>query len=262
MTSKFTQASFLKFAATAVAAPRLLGWALISVGYVPAGNVLDYLHLFEAAAGIALAILEAWAISFVFAKWRLMKKSTFDFWSLTVVLGLMVLTFIFVSSPYLYFMQTAPVSVSAMFSPLGQPWSTVVQLLWCVASISASILVVVAVGIADYDELEAERKQFSFELEKSELETKSERSKVSKQVDIERIRAAGAIEIERIKQQHRLELKRVSSETTQRQSEIAKPFVCPFCEKGFDSQNGLNGHVGHCQAKVNGKQQQVERVVI
>jgi len=116
---KSLEAAILQIAAVIVAAPRYMGAFAAAIGI----QLVDYYTWFPNAeiwSGAAMAILEGWAIAFIFRKWRQLPIKS---WPWIVMLFLQIalmLTLPFVAAPYL------------MSAQLSQPVKNILSpfLLW------------------------------------------------------------------------------------------------------------------------------------
>jgi hypothetical protein len=147
--ASMNQPTFLKISAIAVAAPRYAGALAAAVG-IDAIAKYPLLIPAEVIAGFAMAVLEGWAMAYVFGKWRLLKPCTVHWWTLLILAVLLALTLPLVSAPYLVAMQSE-MTINELFN--SNSW----QFAWSFIVAAVPVLIVMAVGVASQDE--QERKQ-------------------------------------------------------------------------------------------------------
>lgn len=135
------EAELLQAAAVAVAAPRYMGAFAAAIGI----DLVEYWPQFptaEIASGAFMALLEGWAIAFVFRKWRGMRSKAQ--WRILLILQIaLMLTLPAVATPYLIATQFAAPVNEIMPLWLLAGWS------FLVAAIAP--LVLAAVGYADVE---------------------------------------------------------------------------------------------------------------
>lgn len=245
---KMNQATFLKIAAVTIAIPRYAGSFALSAGFVAQGQLHNSLGIAEVVAGTAMAVLEGFALAFILSKWRLLKVGSIAWWSLLLVCFALALSLPLIAVPYLFFMQNGYVSVSQVFSYV---W---VQNAWNFIVASAPMLVVIGVGLADVNELEREQKAIDFELETSKKKAglKVELSKL--ELEVEQAQVLNELEKKRLRAQYKVDASKVEATTRQ---DTSKPFACPHCNEAYEKQSQLSGHLAHCKAKTNGKQETI-----
>lgn len=169
-----TEAEILQAAAVAVAAPRYMGAFASAVGIDLIAHWPGF-DAWEIWSGAAMALLEGWAIAFIFSRWRRMEVGTLH-WK--VLLGLQMV--LLVALP-------ATVTPYLISSQLGQPVHSSIPLFWLwfwsfsVAAVAP--LVVAAVGYADTEETA------NSELNRLKEEVKKLQSELT--VSEERFKAAG-----------------------------------------------------------------------
>lgn len=134
------EAEILTASAVVVAAPRYMGAFAAALGV----DLLAYWPWFatvEILSGAAMALLEGWAVAFVFARWRLMRPNSKQWRVLLVLLIVLLLALPATATPYLVASQLKQPASELMPLALVVAWS------FLVAAIAP--LVVAAVGFAD-----------------------------------------------------------------------------------------------------------------
>lgn len=245
MKDKFTQSSILKVAAVAIAIPRYAGAFALSVGFVAEGKLHASLGVAEVVAGIAMALLEGFAISYILSKWRLLKPGSIPWCASLIVSLLLALSLPFVAVPYLYFMQAGLSSANDLF---GAKW---VQYGWNFIVAFVPMLIVIGVGLSDVDELAREANQADIELalNKKRAMLQLELSKI--ELEVEQAKARTELEIKQLKANHKLAASNIEAKAKQNQ-ELA--FACEHCGEQFGSKRAIAGHMAHCKGKANGEQ--------
>ena len=243
----FNQATFLKISAVAIAIPRYAGAFALSAGFVATGYMHIGLGIAEVLAGIAMAILEGFAIAFILNKWRLLKSNSVAWYALIVVTSLLALSMPLVAIPYLFYYQAGFDDINALFNSI---W---LQNAWNFVVAGVPMVVVVGVGLADVNELEKEEEAIDFELESSRKRAELEMELSTLELQVERARVQNELEKKRLRAVYRVEASAVEA---QEQDNLNKPFVCPHCKTGFERVRQLNGHLGQCKAKQNGDREQ------
>lgn len=183
------EAEILQSAAVAVAAPRYMGAFASAVGI----DLIKHWQGFDAWeiwSGAAMALLEGWAVSFIFARWRRMKPGTLHWWILLALQIVLLIALPATVTPYL------------ISSQLGTPVNEVIPLawlwLWSFAVAAVAPLVVAAVGYADTEEtVNSELNRLKNELDflQSELSASEERFKAAGDI---MARLFGPVKSERI----------------------------------------------------------------
>lgn len=142
--NKPTEAGILQASAVIVAAPRYMGAFASAIGI----EILQHWPKFvdvEVASGLAMAVLEGWAIAFMFRKWRSMQVATTHWY---ILLGLQLLLMIMLPAT------TAPYLASSQLKqPVHELLSTEIWWMWNVAVAAIAVLVVAAVGYADVEQV-------------------------------------------------------------------------------------------------------------
>jgi hypothetical protein len=155
--TNFSQATFLKISAIAVAAPRLAGAMAASAGidvmvthpaiFIPA----------EIASGFFMAILEGLAIAYILGRWRLLQSKTIHWWTLLILSILLALTLPMVSAPYLFSKQ-AEIAINELFNN-NFFW----QFSWSFIVAAVPVLIVMAVGVASQDSGQFDQSELTIE---------------------------------------------------------------------------------------------------
>ncbi len=143
--TKIREVEILQAAAVAVAAPRYMGAFASAMGLV----LLEHWPWFadvEIITGAAMALLEGWAIAFIFRNWRRLRVGG-THWKVLLTLQIILLLMLpATTAPYLVSSQLAKPVHEILSSPLIWLWS------FAVAAIAP--LVVAAVGYADVGALQ------------------------------------------------------------------------------------------------------------
>ena len=200
-------ATLLKIAAICVAAPRYMGAFGAAIGIDVLANYA-WLEQAEVYSGGAMALLEGIALAFVASKWRLLKPQSIHWWIMLVMMGLLAIALPLVAAPYMLIAQDG-ISAQDLFAQyflLRAAWTFIIA--------ATPVLVVLAVGVADVDELEI-----------SEAE------------------AGKAAKLEQLKRQTR-QARQATFEQTRQADQVA----CEQCLRVFGSKRALNGHLAHCKA--------------
>lgn len=250
---RFNQATFLKVAAVTIAVPRYAGAFALSAGFVATGYVHVGLGIAEVGAGVAMAILEGFAIAFILNKWRLLKANSVAWYALIVVTALLALSMPLIAIPYLFYYQAGFESIDTLFSSV---W---LQNAWNFIIAGVPMLVVVGVGLADVNELEKEEQSVDFELESSRKRAELEMELSTLELQVERARVENELEKRRLRVQHKVDLSQVEA---QAEDSINKRYICPYCDVGFERVRQLNGHLGQCKARNNGSQEEKTEDVV
>jgi hypothetical protein len=135
-----TEAETLQASAVIVAAPRYCGAFAAAIGI----DILSYWPGFahvEIASGAAMAVLEGWAIAFMFRRWGAMSPGSAR-WRVLLALQIALMVMLpMVATPYLISAQlAAPVS---SFMSLSAVW------VWSFVVAAVAPLILAAVGYAD-----------------------------------------------------------------------------------------------------------------
>ncbi|MBN1992827.1 MAG: hypothetical protein JW953_08980 [Anaerolineae bacterium] len=244
-----TQANLLKIAAVTIAIPRYAGAFALSAGFVAEGYLHTSLGISEVIAGVAMAVLEGFAIAFILNKWRLLKASSIAWYALLTVTSLLALSLPLVAIPYLYFMQNGFEAVRDVFPNI---W---LQNAWNFTVAFVPMLVVIGVGLADVNELEREQKQIDFELEASKKRAMLEMELSKLQLTVEQAKTANELEMRKLRAQYKVDISNVEARQEQKMS---KGFICEHCGEAFEKQRQLNGHLAHCKVRANGHSKATE----
>jgi len=133
-------ATVLQVAAIAVAAPRYMGAFAAALGIDLVERWLYFADV-EIASGFAMAIVEGFAVAFIFRRWRSMRTGSTQ-WRISLCLQVaLIITLPLVATPYL------------LSSQLHQPVSEIMPLallsLWSFIVAAIAPLVLAAVGYTD-----------------------------------------------------------------------------------------------------------------
>ena len=245
---KTNQATILKIAAMLVAAPRYVGLMLYLSGFVFAGWMLDGLHFAEGVAGLALAVLEGFALAFILSRRQLGFSRADKILMLVVVVALLILLPL-CATPYLLYLFDG----TNLFAEQQSFVVSVLKFAWATATASMPVLIVVGVALVERDPVDVEllraERQALLEqtLSKIRAETKQELSKI--EAETEQTLLQHKLTAQQTKADHKQSMQQVEQEIEQA---ISKDFVCE-CGAAFDSPRALAGHKGHCKIKQNGK---------
>ena len=239
------QGNILKTAAVMIAVPRYAGAFALSAGFVATGSLHNLLGIAEVAAGVAMAVLEGFAVAFILNKWRLLGTKTVAWWALLAITLLLALSLPMVAIPYLFYYQSTFGNLQQLFNSL---W---LQNCWNFIIAFSPMLVVIGVGLADVNELEREESAVDFELESHRKRATLEMELSTLELTVERAKLANRLEMEQLRANHKQGLKVV-------EDKISNPFICPWCGVSFKREPQLRGHKAHCKSKSNGSKRQVE----
>lgn len=206
---KPTEAEILQISAIAVAAPRYMGAFASAIGI----DVLLYWPAFakiEIGSGAAMAILEGWAVAFMFRKWRTMPAGSAHWWVLLVLQFLLMVALPATAAPYLASSQLGE-PVHTLLSP-GVWWA------WIFTVAAIAPLVLAAVGYADVEKISKQA---------SKPESKPQ-AKEQKEPAIALQKPVLVLE---------------------KQSKTGD-FACPDCSATFAKVQGLNAHKRHCSGQL------------
>jgi hypothetical protein len=139
---KVTEAEVLQASAVAVAAPRYMGAFAAAIG----ANIISKWPWFisvEIISGLAMALLEGWAIAFTFRRWRSLPVGTFQWYILLVPQLFLLVALPATATPYLVSSQLGK-PVAEIF-PMGLLWG------WSFLVAAVAPLIVAAVGYSDVE---------------------------------------------------------------------------------------------------------------
>lgn len=248
MKAKFNQPTLLKVAAMLVAAPRYIGLMLFLSGFVFNGWLLDALHISEGVAGLSLAILEGFALSFILSR-RQLGFSRFDKGLLLTVVAILLVLLPLCATPYLLYLFDG----SRLF--VAQQNSVVVDVFkfcWAAATASMPILIIVGVALVEKDPVDVEilnaERQALLQQRLAEIEADTEQRVLHFRLLAQQARAG-----------HKAKTQQIEKDVEQN---LNKDFVCVYCGAAFEQQKGLSGHIGHCKARANGKQELEKEFVL
>lgn len=212
-----TEAETLQVSAIVVAAPRYMGTFASAVGI----DLLAYWPGFaklEIGSGAAMAILEGWAIAFMFRKWRTMQPGTAHWWVLLTLQILLMVALPATAAPYL--------ASSQLDKPVADLLGPAIWWVWIFTVAAIAPLVLAAVGYADVEPA------------KEPVEKKQPAAKQQKQ---------------HAKPKQIVPLQ--EPVWTYEKTTPPLAFACQDCGAAFAKVQGLNAHKRHCNVAVavNGK---------
>lgn len=227
---KFSQANILKVSAVTIAAPRYVGAFAASIG-MSALKIFPSLAYIEMFSGAAMALLEGFALAFILGKIRQLAPGTSQHKTLTRFAWAIAATLPIVGLPYLLSEQNQQ-TITQLFA--GNLLIFSLQVFWSLTVLVVPVLVVMAVGYADVDQIE------------QQILAAKDRAKVAKeQARVEQT-------VQKIDQATKQTKMQIRQELEQVKQDASKPFVCEHCSASFESVKGLNGHLAHCKLKQNG----------
>lgn len=236
------QASLLKIAAMIVAAPRYVGLMLYLSGFVFSGWMRDTMHVAEGVAGLSLAVLEGFAISYILSR-RQLGFSKADKAAVFVVVGVLLVLLPLCATPYLVFLFDGTQLFTAQ---QGNLVAAVLKFCWATATASMPILIIIGVALVEKDPTDvaitiAEREALKQQT-LSKIEAETEQALLRFELMAQQARA-----------EHRVKKQQVKEQVEQ---DVNKTFVCDYCGAAFESSKALAGHTGHCVVRANGKQKE------
>lgn len=213
------QGTLLKIAAMLVAIPRYVGLMLFISGFQFAGSSLIALHVAEGVAGLALAVLEGFALAYILGIYPLLESKAQQRTVLGIVLTLLI-TLPLCAAPYMLKLFDG----SDIFAEAD---STLLKFAWVTATLAMPMLIIAGVAVV-------EQHSSAVRLAKA-----SHRADVKQQ--LQQIKAAPQ-QAQAAPQQ---------SEAAPQQAESAEPaeHICPNCGVSKPSGKSLAGHLAHCKAK-------------
>lgn len=141
------QSTALKVSAFIVAAPRYVGAIGMSVG-INALEVWPFLETVELASGFALALLEGFAIAYLFGCYRLLDPRSTQAKILLGLSGSLLILLPVIALPYLIGQQNEQ-DASNLFAG-----NLLIQSLWSFAVLLVPPMIVAGVGVAEIDEVD------------------------------------------------------------------------------------------------------------
>ncbi len=230
------QSTVLQFSAVAIGGFRYMG-AFGSLVGVNAIELIPWLELAEIYSGLAMGLLEGFAIAFIFSRLRLLVTGSPEYKRLHLYAWLTAITLPLVALPYLLTAQRG-LKITELFSLdilLNSPGSSylialglILQATWSLVALAVPVLTLMAVGYADFSPIEAHKASIyqATELKQIKLEASKKRANRAKK----------------------------------QAKEEANPYPCtePGCNRRFASYQGLNGHKGNCPHRQIEQQQQLE----
>lgn len=232
----------LKVAAMVTATPRYVGLMLYISGFVFSGWLLDAMHIAEAMAGLSLAVLEGFALSYILSR-RQLGFAQMDKILVYVVVGILLILLPVCAGPYLWYLFNG----SSIFA--SEQTSFVVALLkfiWIAATASMPVLIIIGVALVEKDPTDVA-------ISLAEREAEKEKTLARIRAEAEQFVAETEARTEQILLEHKLSAKQTKAEYKQKEQRVEqeeqKDFACEYCGSAFSSIKALNGHLGHCKAK-------------
>jgi hypothetical protein len=210
-----SEAEVLQASAIIVAAPRYMGAFASVIGI----DILTHWPGFanvEIGSGAAMAILEGWAVAFMFRKWRTMEANSTHWWVLLFLQFALMLALPATATPYLLSSQLGQPANEIMPFPLLVAWS------FTVAAIAP--LVLAAVGYADVEQKQEQKEPTKVQKQPAKVEQKEQIEGLQKPDSLYKKPAT----------------KRVKK----------GDFACPDCGATFAKVQGLNAHKQHCPNRI------------
>lgn len=233
---KFDTPTILKVAAMFVAIPRYVGLMLFLSGFVFTPFWLDALHVVEGVAGLALSVLEGFALAFILAR-RQLGFSKADKVILYVVVALLLVLLPICAAPYLLFLFDGSSLFAAQQPNFVQ---SAFKFAWATATASMPILIIVGVALVEKDPVDVEilnaERQALLKQTLSRIEAETEQTTLQYQLEAQQARA-----------EHRTKKQQVEQQAN-------KPYVCSNCGAAFEKSQGLAGHKRSCKAPASGEQ--------
>ena len=142
--NKIRQADILKVASVIIAAPRYMGAFAAAIGISALShNDYQWIERVEVYSGLAMAILEGFALAFVWGKWNKLTNKDFRWYVLLFFIITLALTIPFVSLTYLL-MEQDQFTTSELFGT-----NYLLQVLWTFLVAGVPMFIIMAVGFAD-----------------------------------------------------------------------------------------------------------------
>jgi hypothetical protein len=233
MTAKLDTPKILKVAAMLVAAPRYVGLMLFLSGLVFNGWLITALHVAEGVAGLSLAVLEGFALSYILSR-RQLGFSKLDKIAVYTVCSVLLVLLPLCATPYLLYLFDGSRLFAQEQVGFVQP---LLKFAWAAATASMPILIIIGVALVEKDPvdvalLNAERKAL-LEQTLSRIEAETEQTTLHYQLEAQQARA-----------EHRAKKQQTAAAVEQA---VNKTFVCERCSAAFESSRALAGHLGHCK---------------
>jgi hypothetical protein len=232
------KANLLKIAAMVVAAPRYVGLMLYLSGFVFTGWFLNALHIFEGVAGLSLAVLEGFALSYILSR-RQLGFSRGDKAAITGVVAVLLVLLPVCATPYLVNLFDG----TQVF--VAQQNDFVVALLkfcWAAATASMPILIIIGVALVEKDPVDVQ-------ILNAERQALLQQTLARIEAETEQITLSYKLTSKQTRTQHKTQEQHLEQEALQN---VNKNFLCTCCGAAFETQKGLAGHTSHCKAKANG----------
>lgn len=206
-----TEAEVLQASAIIVAAPRYMGAFASVIGIDILTHWPGFANI-EIGSGAAMAVLEGWAVAFMFRRWRTMPTGSAHWWVLLILQFALMLALPATATPYLLSSQLGLPAKDIMAPWLLVAWSFVVA--------AIAPLVLAAVGYTDVEQKQEQKEPTKAQKQPTKVEQK-----------------------EQIEPQQKPILNRT------KQSKKGA-FACPDCGATFAKVQGLNAHGQHCPNRV------------
>ena len=232
----------LKTAAMIVAAPRYVGLMLFLSGFVFRGWLLDAMHIAEAAAGLSLAVLEGFALSYILSR-RQLGFSKLDKFFVYIVVAVLLILLPLCATPYLWFLFDG---TQLFVDQQNNFVAALFKFIWIAATASMPILIVIGVALVEKDPTDVA-------ISLAEREAAKQQTIARIQAEAEQYVAEVEARTEQILLEHRLSAKQTKAEYRTKEQQVEqneqKVFVCEHCNSAFSSVKTLAGHTGHCKAR-------------
>lgn len=137
----------LKTAAMIVATPRYIGLMLFISGFRFSGYYLSAMHILEGLAGLALAILEGFAVTYILSRRQLGFSKT-DTWLIYIVSIVLLISLPLCAGPYMEYLFDG----TLMFDDTNE----IIKFLWIVATVSMPILIIAGVALVENDPIDVQ----------------------------------------------------------------------------------------------------------
>lgn len=135
------QGTMLKVAAMLVAIPRYVGLMLFITGFRFEGVPLVALHIAEGVAGLSLAVLEGFAIAYIFSKFPLI-QSVAQKWLLSTLVSILLIMLPLCVAPYMLELYDG----TKLFVELD---SLLLKFTWVTATVAMPMLIIAGVALVE-----------------------------------------------------------------------------------------------------------------
>lgn len=206
-----TEAEVLQASAIIVAAPRYMGAFASVIGIDILTHWPGFANI-EIGSGAAMAVLEGWAVAFMFRKWRVMPANSTHWWVLLVLQFALMLALPATATPYLLSSQLGLPAKDIM-----DPWLLVA---WSFVVAAIAPLVLAAVGYADVEQKQEQKEPTKAQKQPTKVEQREQFEGLQKPIP------------------HRAKRAKKGD------------FACPDCGATFAKVQGLNAHRQHCPNRV------------